>query len=41
MAALMVADDWTLLQALFAAAVIFFVLGALLSIPVPQAFPNR
>jgi len=32
MAALMVAGDWTLLQALFAAAVIFFVLGALLSV---------
>jgi predicted flap endonuclease-1-like 5' DNA nuclease len=32
MAALMVAGDWTLIQALFAAAVIFFLLGTILSI---------
>ena len=32
MAALMVAGDWTLLQALFAAAVIFFLIGTILSI---------
>jgi hypothetical protein len=31
MAALMIAGDWTLLQALFAAAIIFFVFGTLLS----------
>jgi hypothetical protein len=31
MAALMIMDDWTVLQGLFAAAVIFFGLGAVLS----------
>jgi predicted flap endonuclease-1-like 5' DNA nuclease len=32
MAALMIAGDWTLLQALFAAAVIFFLMGTILSL---------
>ncbi len=40
MAALMIAGDWTLLQALFAAAVIFFVLGSLLSIMFLRPLPG-
>lgn len=40
MAALMVASDWTLLQALFAAAIIFFVLGTLLSIAFLKPLPG-
>lgn len=40
MAALMIAGDWTLLQALFAAAVIFFVLGSLLSVMFLRPMPG-
>jgi predicted flap endonuclease-1-like 5' DNA nuclease len=40
MAALMIAGDWTLLQALFAAAVIFFVLGSLLSVMFLRPLPG-
>lgn len=40
MAALMVAGDWTFLQAIFAAAVIFFVLGTLLSILFLRPLPG-
>lgn len=43
MAALMLLGDWTLLQALFAAAIIFFVLGVVLSLmflsPLPGPVP--
>ncbi len=40
MAALMIAGDWTLLQALFAAAVIFFVLGSLFSVMFLKPMPG-
>jgi predicted flap endonuclease-1-like 5' DNA nuclease len=40
MAALMVAGDWTLIQALFAAAVIFFALGAILSVLFLRPLPG-
>jgi predicted flap endonuclease-1-like 5' DNA nuclease len=40
MAALMVLGDWGLLQALFAAAIIFFVLGAILSLMFLKPLPG-
>jgi predicted flap endonuclease-1-like 5' DNA nuclease len=40
MAALMILGDWGLMQAIFAAAVIFFVLGAILSLMFLQPLPG-
>jgi predicted flap endonuclease-1-like 5' DNA nuclease len=40
MAALMIMGDWTILQALFAAAVIFFLLGTVLSIAFLKPLPG-
>lgn len=40
MAALMILGDWSLLQALFAAAVIFFVVGAILSLMFLKPLPG-
>ena len=40
MAALMILGDWTLIQALFAAAVIFFVVGAVLSLMFLNPLPG-
>ncbi|MFW5655822.1 MAG: hypothetical protein ACOCYW_09320, partial [Roseicyclus sp.] len=40
LAALMVMGDWTLLQGLFAAAVIFFVLGTVLSVAFLRPLPG-